>query len=201
MSYSDFTLKTVQHDFQLELIEELGIFTTVPEVAISPHLTTTLEENVLLAVSINTEKARSELIIANILVEVRKLFQRHISFFSGIEFTVDRELGLTGYCDFIVSLSKEQLFLTAPVIIMVEAKNENLMNGLGQCLAEMVAAQRFNHQEGQNLAKIYGTVTSGTAWKFLKLENHQVSLDLKDYSIDQVGKIVGILSAMLKQEV
>ncbi len=79
----------------------------MPEVAISPHLTTSLEENVLLAVSINTEKARSELIIANVLVEVRKLFQRCLSFFSGIEFTVDRELGLTGFCDFIVSLSKE----------------------------------------------------------------------------------------------
>jgi len=69
------------------------------------------------------------------------------------------------------------------------AKNENLMSGLGQCLAEMVATQRFNHQEGQNLAKVCGAVTSGTAWRFLKLENHQVSLDVKDYSIDQVGLV------------
>ena len=157
-------------------------------------------ENVPLAVAINTEKARSELIVTNILVEIRKRFDRKISFFSGLEFNVDRERDLAGFCDFIVSLSPEQLFLNAPVVTMVEAKNENLMHGLGQCTAEMVAARIFNEQEGNDIPRIYGVVTSGTAWKFIKLENGTVHIDLRDYSIDNPAKIIGILSKMIKQK-
>ncbi len=201
MSYSDFTIKKAQRDFQLEIIEAIGIFSTIEKGPISDHLALTLAENVSLAVSINTEKARSELIIANILVEIRKLFNRKISFFSGIEFNVDKAKGLTGFCDFIISRSPEQLFLDSPVITIVEAKNENIMSGLGQCAAEMVAARTFNEQEGNQISRIYGIITSGTAWKFVKLEDNKIHIDLKDYSIDNVEKIIGILTAMIKQEV
>ena len=200
MPYSDFTLRRAQRDFQLELIEAVGIFSNIEEIAISEHLASTLVENVPLAVAINTEKARSELIVTNILVEIRKRFDRKISFFSGLEFNVDRERDLAGFCDFIVSLSPEQLFLNAPVVTMVEAKNENLMHGLGQCTAEMVATQIFNEQEGNDIPRIYGVVTSGTAWKFIKLENGTVHIDLRDYSIDNPAKIIGILSKMIKQK-
>ncbi|MGH9837996.1 MAG: hypothetical protein ACREEM_04355 [Blastocatellia bacterium] len=199
MSYSDFTLKKVTSDFQLTVVEDKGIFSKIEEVEISQHLATTLEENVPLAIAINTEKARSELIIANILIEIRKMFERKISFFSGIEFEVDKTRNLSGYCDFIVSLSPEQLFLSAPVIAIVEAKNENIMSGLGQCVAEMVAAKAYNEREGNNVPKVYGAVTSGNIWKFIKLENTTVHIDLQDYSIDNAGKILGIMSAMVKQ--
>ncbi len=200
MPYSNFTLRRAQRDFQLELIEAVGIFSNIEESSVSEHLASTLVENVPLAVAINTEKARSELIVTNILVEIRKRFDRKISFFSGLEFNVDRERDLAGFCDFIVSLSPEQLFLNAPVVTMVEAKNENLMHGLGQCTAEMVAAQIFNEQEGNDIRRIYGVVTSGTAWKFIKLENDTVHIDLRDYSIDNPAKIIGILSKMIKQK-
>ena len=200
MPYSNFTLRRAQRDFQLELIEVLGIFSNIKEIAISEHLASTLAENVPLALAINTEKARSELIVANILVEIRKRFDRQISFFSGLEFNVDRERDLAGFCDFIVSLSPEQLFLNAPVVTMVEAKNENLMHGLGQCIAEMVAARIFNEQEGNDIRRIYGAVTSGTAWKFTKLENDTVHIDLRDYSIDNPAQIIGILSQMVEQK-
>ena len=200
MPYSNFTLRRAQRDFQLELIEAVGIFSNIEEIAISEHLASTLVENVPLAVAINTEKARSELIVTNILVEIRKRFDRKISFFSGLEFNVDRERDLAGFCDFIVSLSPEQLFLNAPVVTMVEAKNENLMHGLGQCTAEMVAARIFNEQERNDIRRIYGVVTSGTAWKFIKLEHGTVHIDLRDYSIDNPAKIIGILSKMVEQK-
>lgn len=202
MSYSDFTLKQVQREFTLEIIEKLGIFSTIDPLPISPYFAETLEENIPLAVSINTEKAKSELIIANVLIEVRKKFERKISFFSGVEFTIDRDKGLNGQCDFILSLSAEQLFVDAPIITMVEAKNENIMSWLGQCIAAMIAAQIFNEREGKPLPVIYGAVTTGLLWKFLKLVDKQVYIDLKDYGItDNPGKIIGILSAMMKQEV
>ena len=81
MPYSDFKLRQVQKTFQLSISEKLGIFSHIEEKPISDYFATTLEENIPLAVSINTEKARSELLVANVLVEVRKLFDRKISFF------------------------------------------------------------------------------------------------------------------------
>ena len=201
MPYSDFTLKQVQHKFGLNIIEKRGIFSALTPVTISEYFAITLEENIPLAVSMNTEKAKSELIIANVLIEMRKQFDRKISFFSGIEFNVDKEQGLNGYCDFLISLSPEQLFVTSPIILLVEAKNENMMGGFGQCIAEMIAARLFNEAEGNQIPTLYGAVTTGMSWKFVKLIANVVHIDLKDYSLEENPEhIIGILSAMLEQK-
>jgi len=201
MSYRDFDLKKVKQDLGVKLVEKQALFSEIKNIEISPFLLETLQENVPLARAINTEKARSELIIANILVEIRKILKHQISLFSGIEFNVDKEKGLNGFCDFIISLSQQQLILNHPVITIVEAKNENIINGLGQCIAEMVAADIFNHQENDNLIKkIYGVVTTGTVWKFLEMEQRTVFIDLDEYSIEHPEKIIGILLEMLRRE-
>lgn len=200
MSYSDFDLKKVKSELGVHLVESQNTFSTINSVEISPALAEILAETVPLARAINTEKARSEFIIANILVELRKLFHHKISLFSGIEFNVDRDKGLNGYCDFIISASQEQLILSSPIIAVVEAKNENINGGLGQCIAEMVAAHIFNTVENSpSIKKLYGVVTTGTAWKFLKMEGIAVVIDLDEYSIDNPNKIMGILLAMLTQ--
>jgi len=201
MSYRDFDLKKVKQDLGVKLVEKQALFSEIKNIEISPFLLETLQENVPLARAINTEKARSELIIANILVEIRKILKHQISLFSGIEFNVDKEKGLNGFCDFIISLSQQQLILNHPVITIVEAKNENIISGLGQCIAEMVAADIFNHQENDNLIKkIYGVVTTGTVWKFLEMEQRTVFIDLDEYSIEHLEKIIGILLEMLRRE-
>jgi hypothetical protein len=83
--------------------------------------------------------------------------------------------------------------LTAPIIALVEAKKEDLNLGLGQCLAEMVAAQIFNQKNDRAIDTIYGIVTSGTNWRFLKLINQEVYIDLSEYYLQDIGKIFGIL--------
>ena len=199
MPYSSFTIKKVQKEFSVEIIENSGLFSSIESREIGNHLKETLSDNVSLAVAINTEKARSELIIAPVLIEIRKIFDKKISFFTGIELNVDKERDLTGFCDYIIGKSPEQLFLNTPVITIVEAKNENIMSGLGQCSAEMIASRIFNEQEGTTLSKIYGVVTSGNIWKFLKLEDNKIYIDLDDYSIKEVSKVVGILCSMIEQ--
>jgi hypothetical protein len=193
MSYSDFKLADLLNQFGLTFKEQSGLFATSPPVAPSDLLQTILAENVDLAVAISTEKARSELIIAPILLEVRRRRDREISLFSGIEFNVDASRGLSGFCDFLLSLSKEQLLVRAPVITVVEAKNENLRSGLAQCIAEMVAAQLFNQQHQQPIKRIYGAVTIGTIWQFMRLEGQTVAVDLKEYYIRDLDQILGIL--------
>ncbi len=200
MAYSDFTLKKVVQEFQLTLSEDKNLFADIPSVSPSDFLIETLNENVPLALSISTEKARSELIIINLFIELRKKYHHKISLFSGVKFDVDSEKNLNGFCDFIISSSPEQLFITAPIIAVVEAKNENIISGLGQCIAEMIAAQQFNAEEKQSISTIYGIVTTGNAWKFLKLQTRTVSIDSKEYHIDNTAKILGILAAMIEQK-
>lgn len=197
MAYSDFTLKKVKAEFQLKTVESVSLFDEVPEAEISSYLATTLTRNVQLALSINTEKARSELIIINILVEAKEMMAESISLFSGIDFTVDRERGLSGFCDYILSQSAEQLYLDVPVLAVVEAKNEDIISGLGQCIAEMYAAKLYNEKENRLLPCIYGAVTTGDEWKFLKLAEDTVFIDKPSYYISSIGKIMGILAHML----
>jgi hypothetical protein len=193
MVYSEFTLAKVRQDFNLTLQEGHNLFATVAAVAPSNLLTAILDEYLPLAIAINSEKARSEFIIAPVLGEVRRLSSYQVSLFSGKEFNIDKDKGLTGFCDFILSCSPEQLYITSPVIEITEAKNEDIISGLGQCIASMVAAQLFNQQSGNNIDVIYGAVTTGTAWRFLTLKDQVVSIDAIEYYIKEVDKILGIL--------
>jgi hypothetical protein len=193
MSYSDFTLAEVKTTFHLTIKEVQGLFADVPSARVSDHLAQTLTENTSLALAINTEKARSELLIAPVLVELRKLRNRQIGLFSGIDFSVEPETGLRGFCDFLISRGPAQIFLTAPIVAIVEAKKEDIIGGIPPCIAEMVAAHKFNAAEGNDISTVYGIVTAGDNWKFLKLEMPIVTIDIDEYLIDQVGKILGIL--------
>lgn len=197
MSYSQLKLSELKGKYGLTFKEEYGIFNNSPEVNPSSLLTQILPENVPLAVAIGTEKARSELIISPVLVDLRKHFHNQISLFSGVDFNIDTENGLTGICDFMISQSPEQLFIQAPVVTFVEAKNDNLKSGLGQCLGEMLAAQIFNQQENNQIETIYGVVTTGTNWQFLSLNQQNVQIDLEEYSLNQLTKIIGILTSFV----
>lgn len=197
MPYSKFTLDELKRKFNITLTGHKGKFNHLPEVSPSPFLLEALEDYLPLAVAIGSEKARSELIVAPILVAVKKKLNQQISLFSGIEFNVDTELGLNGFCDFIISHSPQQFFIESPVIALVEAKNDNLKSGLAQCMAEMVAAQLFNQRQGKDIAKIYGVITTGTAWQFLELEREKVVFDLQEYSVENLPKILGILTSFL----
>ena len=198
MAYSDFSLAKVSKTFELKILEAVNMFSAIPELESSNFLVETLLYTVPLAISSNTEKARSEMIIAPILIELRKQLNSEISFFSGIDFTIDPEKGLNGNCDFLISRSPELLILTAPVIIIVEAKKENINGGLGQCVAEMLGARIFNEREGNDIPAIFGAVTSGTNWRFLKLKDQVIEIDLTEYYLRDVNKILGILANSIR---
>jgi hypothetical protein len=198
MSYNEFSIDDLKRNFGLRFAEELDSFTDVAAIPVSDLLLANLRENIPLALAISTEKARSEMIITPVLIEVRRQLQRRVSLFSGIEFSVDPERGLKGTCDYLLSLSPEQLSLEAPVVAVVEAKNENMKQGLSQCIAELVAVQIFNRQRHAMLKTVYGVVTTGSSWKFLWLEEATVHVDMGEYYIREVERIVGIIVHMLK---
>lgn len=197
MSYSQFRLEDVETQLGLSIQEGQNLFTNVEIYQVSDRLRETLEYNLPLALEIATEKARSEMILTPILIELKKMFDSKISLFSGREFNVAVEQGLGGFCDFLISQSPSQLLIKAPVVIIVEAKNDNIQLGLGQCIAAMYAAQIFNQRQGNELRAIYGSVTTGTNWKFLKLVEDVVQIDVREYFLNDLGLILGILKSFI----
>ena len=199
MAYSNFSLSAIRK-FGLTINEETNLFADTPTVEPSELLVAILKTNLSLALAINSAKARSEMIIAPILIEVRSRFDNQIGLFSGTDFNVDVEQGLTGVCDFLLSRSPEQFFISSPVVAIVEAKKEDINAGLGQCVAEMVAARLFNEREGSGIQTIYGAVTTGDRWRFLKLEEQIVYIDgIGEYLITQLNQILGILINVIRE--
>jgi hypothetical protein len=89
--------------------------------------------------------------------------------------------------------SAEQFYVSHPVVAVVEAKKEDIPAGLGPCVAAMVAAQVYNEREGSPERHIYGTVTTGSNWRFLQLEGTTVFIDRPEYYLHQVGQVLAIL--------
>ena len=193
MSYSQFTtLGKVKEAFNLTTVEGVHFLSNISPVQPSGMLSAFLEESLPLAAS-GSEKARSEGIIYPVLLEVRRILKGRVSLFSGEDFSVDESLGLNGVCDFLLSRSPELLEIEAPAVVIIEAKKADLRTGFGQCIAEMVAAQKFNGAKNKPISRIYGAVSSGTQWRFLKLEKRTVTIDLIDYPLPPVEQILGFL--------
>ena len=197
MAFRDFSFPEVQQTLGLNLAEA-GLYGSVPSVELRAGFAERIAEDTELALAIDTEKARSEFIIAPVLAELRRMNRGVFSLFSGVEFDVDSSRGLNGFCDFILARSPLQLVLTAPVVAIVEAKNDNIKTGLGQCIAAMVAAREFNAKTSTGITVVHGVVTTGSAWKFLRLVGSDLTIDRHEYSIIELARIVGILTHIIR---
>jgi hypothetical protein len=192
MSYSDFkTLEDTVNQFDLHLSVSSQAFAIIPPVAPSDRLRQNLEAELDWSIQVGTEIARREGIVHPIFMEVRQ--RANVAVFSGREFNVDANQGLNGYCDYIVSLNPLQAIITVPVIIMVEAKKNDLDAGTGQCVAGMVGAWQFNQNRHFSLSWIYGVVTTGTLWRFMRLQQTNLEIDFTEYPIPPVDRVLGIL--------
>jgi len=197
MPFGDFSFPQIQVELGLTL-QETDLFSEVPPVAPRDEFLATITEGATVALAINTEKAKSEFIIAPVLLELRRMLGGAVGLFSGVEFDVDASRGLNGVCDFILTKSPKQFILSALLVTIFEAKNDNLRNGLGQCIAATYAAQLFNQQSNAAVPAVFGVVTTGSAWKFLRLQGAVLTLDLKEYYIDNPGKILAVLEHIVK---
>jgi hypothetical protein len=196
VAYNNFSLQDAISQFDLNLIES-AFCESLPPVSPKPEFLNIFEQYLPLARKAKSEKAKSELLVSPILVELLRLADNQVQLFSGEEFNVDRERGLNGFCDFLLSKSTISSIVQAPIVMLVEATKGELDVGLGQCTAEMFAAQIFNANEDQTIPIIYGCVTSGKLWQFLKLEHKDLTIDLTEYQVTPVERILGILKWMV----
>jgi hypothetical protein len=196
MSYSQFTLDLAHKVLGLTF-QQATILRDVQPIAMSPWLQETLAKGMPLARA--SEKARSEFIVAPILLSVRELNQNRFHLYSGERFDVDVERGLIGECDFILATTPPSPLIQAPIMAIVEAKKQDILNGVGQCAAQMLGARIFNEREGNTLDAIWGCVTTGDDWQFMKLEAAVVLVENQLYYLNQVEEILGAFQVITSQ--
>jgi hypothetical protein len=192
MSFQEFSYPQVLTDLSLSWTET-ELFPDVAPVPLDEAFTRQMAEAVTLALAVNTEKAKSEFIIAPILLELRRRSARKFGLFSGVELRVDSSRGLNGVCDFLLTRDTRQTAVVAPLIAVVEAKNDNLRVGLGQCVATAYASHLYNRQTDGPPEPVYGVVTTGSAWKFLRLDDQHLTLDLAEFYVDDLPRLFGVL--------
>ncbi len=195
MAYSDFTFEAAMQKFDLHQ-KSISLFSQSESVTISEWLKKSLIHGKKLALSSGNEKARSEFIIAPIMIEIEQLFGSQFAIYSGKNLDADKENGLSGECDFIISKGEQTFTIQSPILAIVEAKKADIELGLGQCVAQMVGAKIINERQEKGDV-IYGCVTTGEDWQFMKLEDRVVYIDCDRYYINQVEKIVGCLQSIL----
>lgn len=193
MAFGDFKYPDVLQQFGLTFDNAEDLFPTVVPVPPNPPLRQWLPITVPLASTLSSEKARSEFMIAPVLADFWSRYHGRIGLYSGMNFPADPDAGLAGYCDFVISRSPQQIFITPPVLVAFEAKNEDIGGGMGQCVAAMVGARRFNRRHNAPADPIYGCVTTGSVWRFLRLSGAALTLGLREYGIAEVDRLLGIL--------
>ncbi len=176
MAYADFTLDKVQEDFGLS---------AAPRSLFGRD------------VSVFSEKSRGEFIVAPILLTCRDLVKRSFSIYSGVRLDADAKRGLIGECDFILAPKPPIPVVQAPLMVIMEAKKNDIEEGLGQCAAQLVGARIFNERHQESVNPLYGCVTTGETWQFLQLDGACLYVDTDRYFLVEVDKILGILTAIM----
>ncbi len=145
-----------------------------------------------------SEASRCEAVIYPILREACKGFIDNYSLWSHKSITADAIL--TGTPDYVVAkrspLGKN--VLEFPLVVIAEAKQNDFGRGWGQCLAEMIAAQRLN---GNEQLEVYGIVTDGEVWQFGKLIESVFTKNITRVSIDRLEEVYGAVVSLIELSV
>jgi hypothetical protein len=200
MAYGDFTLEAIVEQQQLHLRSNVILFGDIDPIAPSSWLQETLSLSERWGIPAGSEKARSEFIVAPVLLEVERRNRGKFVVFSGKLLDIDKEKGLNGECDFILSKGEETRILQVPIFSIVEAKRQDIEIGLGQCVAQLIGASMFNQRKGNQIPILYGCVTTADRWQFFSLNQQELSIDRQIYTYpDHLDTILGIFQFILDQ--
>lgn len=193
-SYSHFTLEAIETQFGIKN-RMVSLFDLIKEIPVSDFLQRLL--NNVAKLPMKSEKARSEMVVFPILLELRDLQNNFFTIYSGDTLNVDEKIGLKGECDFIIAKDTGSLNVNAPIFQVVEAKKNDFDIGIPQCAAQMIASKIFNEKKGMDLNVIYGCVTTGEAWQFMKYIDNEILIDTRKYYLGDVGELLGVLNEII----
>lgn len=187
MAYTDFTLESAELELGVACVPG-DLFPNLVAHSVPMWLTDQLARGMRIAYV--SDKARGEFIVAPILLAVCELSHDRITILSGHQFEVDFGRRLIGESDFILARSKPIPQLRAPLVMVVQAKQNDINRSIGECLAQMVAAQLYNELTGTPVPTVFGCVTTGEDWQFLGLTGTFAILHRPRMFIDDVGKLL-----------
>lgn len=193
MAYSDYTLSEIEKQFGI-ISERKRLFDTIVTIEnISDWLKYSL--HLLEELPVKSEKAKSEMIVMPILVEMRAKNNKFFTIYSGDMLNVDKKL--KGECDFILAKETNRFEVNYPIIQVVEAKKNDVELGIPQCAAQMVGAKKFNEKRGNlDTNVIYGCVTTGDEWLFLRLTD-KIDIDIRKYYLGNLPELLGVLQHII----
>lgn len=195
MPYADFTLERVEAEFGLTA-RPGDLFVGLADVPVPDWLAEILARG-RRGAALVSEESRSEFIVAPILTAAQDFAIGDFSIYSGQRLDVDPARGLIGECDFILALTPPVPRLKAPLLTILGAKRGDIELGLGQCAAQMVAARIFNERAGVGSRPIYGCVTTGEDWQFLRLRDEQILLARERLYVNALGGILAVLREII----
>jgi hypothetical protein len=198
MGYSSFSnLKKVVQNFGIT-VESTSFFedSEIQGIIPSDWLVGTIERANYLG--FDSEKERSERLVSPILSELAMINKGQITIYSGHELNVDKDLGLVGECDYLLTLGKKVLdFIHTPIFSIVEAKKQDIDYGTAQCTAQMIGAKRYNEEDGNSTALIYGATTDGEKWRFFRLIDKNLQIHQTFYYTKEINFLLGVLQFIL----
>lgn len=196
MAFSDFkAIPEVQEQFSIRHIE--NDFIAVTETTITPS-EQFLQELAFSRQYIDvfaSESARCEAVIFPVLREVYKEYAEDYALWIKKPIVYDETL--SGTPDYFISTRSElgMLVVGMPLIMFVEAKKNDFEQGWGQCLAELVAAQKIN---ADSEIPIYGIVSDGTFWQFGYLVGDAFTRNQTSFSVDDLPTLFGAIDTVFK---
>jgi len=172
----------------------------LPELTASQWLIETIERS--MKIGFSSEKSRSERLVSTILTELSIQNNESFTIYSSMFINADELRGLNGECDFMLSFSKIQDFVMSPIInITEEAKKQDIESGSIQCAAQLIAADIINKQDNYNFTTLFGCATTGTEWRFIKLEDKKLTLDIDRYFISNLNELLSIWQLIMNKAI
>ena len=190
-SFSQITPIDLSSEFGVAIVGD-SFLPSIEPVAVPSWLSHVIDSNKKKLTTMRNEKSISEALIAPMLMAVQEINQDRITIFSGEPLITDE---LSGVCDFLITRDTRALDPQGGYFILVEAKKNDLLSGIPQCVAEMYAAQILN----KNNDTVYGCVSTGLEWIFIKLENKVATTHLNVYTISEVDKILGVFGWIINR--
>ncbi len=142
-----------------------------------------------------SEAARCEMLIAPVLYDIWLHYRKKFKLWSHTPLEYDSTL--VGTPDYLIAKESEYGFAVvgSPILVAVEAKQDDFEYGWGQCAAEMLASQKLNSET----TTVFGIVTNGEIWQFGKLEDTTLTQEIASHSINDLDKLFAALSYIMEE--
>ena len=194
MAFSDFkTISEVQEKFRITYSEDdfVKAEPSTPSTEFLRDFEFTRDHINVFA----SEASRCETIIFPVLKESYKAYADRYALW--IKQSIAYDDILNGVPDYFISTRSElgKTVVGSPLILLVKAKKNDFEQGWGQCLAELVAAQKINDDTA---FPVFGIVTDGTLWQFGRLIGDTFTQNRTDFALANLPTLFGAVDSVFR---